>query len=107
MKSLTLNRNNTMLFAYALNLADLLFTNILVILFGISIESNIIGVWLYNNGLTDFFKIVFVGVTMYYLYRTAPIYIHRLIRNVYLCLFCYHIIIWAVITVIFLKSIGG
>lgn len=105
MKPLTLNRNNTMLFAYALNLADLLFTNLWVALAGVQAESNPIGTALYNSGLADFFKIVVVGGAMYFLHKTQCKTAQRLVLAVYLAILGLHIVTALSVGAIFLKII--
>ena len=105
MKALPLNRNNTMLFAYALNLADLLFTNLWVALAGVQAEGNPIGAALYNSGLADFFKIVVVGGAMYFLHKTQCKTAQRLVLAVYLAILGLHIVTALSVGAIFLKII--
>lgn len=47
--------------AYLLNIIDLMFTTYWVRLYGVDIEANPIGRWLYANNLAGFVKIFVVG----------------------------------------------
>ncbi len=51
-----------LLFAYILNVVDYFFTVYWVDNYGLDIESNPIGRWLFENNLAGFVKIVLVGV---------------------------------------------
>lgn len=48
-------------FAYILNVIDYIFTAFWVQKFGIEIETNPIGRWMFENDLAGAFKILFVG----------------------------------------------
>jgi hypothetical protein len=48
-------------FAYLLNIIDYLFTSHWVNLYGISVEGNPLGRWLFENGVAWVFKIFVVG----------------------------------------------
>lgn len=52
----------TLLIAYIYNILDFLFTLAWVKLYGIDIESNPIGYWMFQNNVTWFFKLVVVGI---------------------------------------------
>lgn len=54
----------TLIIAYLLNIIDYLFTAHWVNLYGISIEGNPIGRWLFENNLAGVFKIFIVGGLM-------------------------------------------
>ena len=51
----------TLLTAYALNIIDYLFTSHWVNLYGISIEGNPLGRWMYENDIAGIVKIFIVG----------------------------------------------
>ena len=51
----------TLFIAYILNIIDYLFTSYWVSLYGISIEGNPLGRWLYQNNLAGIAKIFVVG----------------------------------------------
>ena len=50
-----------LMIAYLLNIIDLIFTTHWVKLYGIGIEANPIGRWLYTNNIAGFVKIFVVG----------------------------------------------
>lgn len=58
---------------YMLNIIDLLFTNYWVKIYGIGAELNPIGVWLYNTGIAQFTKTIFVGVLLLFVWYKAEI----------------------------------
>ena len=53
-----------LIITYIFNLLDYLFTCYWISKYGIEIEFNPFGRWLYNNNLTGFFKIVVVGALL-------------------------------------------
>lgn len=54
-------------FAYLLNVADYFFTVYWVENYGLDVESNPIGRWMFENDLTGFVKIVIVGILFFIL----------------------------------------
>ena len=66
-----------LIIAYLLNIADYLFTADLVRKFGVEIEANPIGRWLFENNIAGLFKIVVVGamfVVLGYFIKRHPKY---------------------------------
>lgn len=66
---------------YILNIIDLLFTNYWVKLYGIGIELNPIGVWLYNIGITQFAKTIFVGILLLFVWYNAELKNNEFAKN--------------------------
>ena len=65
----------TLLIAYLLNIIDYLFTSYWVNLYGISIEGNPLGRWLFENNLAGIVKIFIVGgvfLLLGYLFKRYP-----------------------------------
>lgn len=95
-----------LIIAYVLNLFDLVMTNHWVRKFGVEIEGNPIGRWLYQSGIVYPVKIVGVGVLLWLLYKAVK---HRdiglenstqwwdiakwLVLSAYAALAIYHVII--------------
>ena len=59
------------LLTYLLNLFDLICTNYWITQYGLSIEANPIGRWLYENHLAVQVKVFMVGLMLLVLYDTA------------------------------------
>jgi hypothetical protein len=57
-----------LLICYAINLFDLICTNYWISLYGLSVEGNPIGRWLYENGLAVQVKVFMVGTLLLVLY---------------------------------------
>lgn len=57
-----------LIIAYALNLFDLICTNYWISLYGLSVEGNPVGRWLYENGLAVQVKVFMVGTLLLVLY---------------------------------------
>lgn len=85
------------LITYILNIIDYLFTTHWVNKFGIGIEFNPFGRWLYENNIAWVFKIMIVGILFFILYKFYDRYklariCSYVILAVYSLLFIYHII---------------
>ena len=85
-----------LLIAYALNLFDLFMTNHWVGKYGIEIEANPVGRWLFETGLAFPVKIIGIGAAMFALYaciKRKPQYAWTswLVLAVYAALACYHL----------------
>ena len=83
--------------AYFFNIIDLIFTTHWVNKFGIDIEANPIGRWLYEKNMAWVFKIIIVGILLLILYKLCDRYklariCSYIILGVYSLLFIYHII---------------
>ena len=83
--------------AYFFNLIDLVFTSHWVNKFGIEIEFNLFGRWLYENNIAWVFKIVIIGILFFILYKFCDRYklartCSYIVLAVYSLLFVYHII---------------
>lgn len=81
---------------YALNLFDLLATTMWVNSFGISVEGNPIGRWLYGQGLVYPVKILLVGgllIVLYFALKACPRWrwVGGLLLSVYGVLAIYHV----------------
>lgn len=69
----------TLFIAYLLNIIDYIFTSHWVDLYGINIEGNPFGRWLYENDLVGVFKIFIVGV----FFAVLGYFIHRYPKYAY------------------------
>lgn len=83
--------------AYVFNLIDLAFTTHWVNKFGIEIEFNPFGRWLYENNIAWIFKIIIVGILFFILYKLCDRYKLARISSyviliIYFLLFIYHIV---------------
>ena len=91
-----------LLIAYALNLLDLIATTRLVQKYGVEIEANPIGRWLYQTGAAYAVKVVGVGLLLLGLYHALQAkptwaWVSWLLLAVYSALALYHIIIAVII----------
>ena len=83
--------------AYFFNIIDLIFTTHWVNKFGIGIEFNPFGRWLYEKNMAWVFKIIIVGILLLILYKLCDRYklariCSYIVLAVYSLLFIYHII---------------
>lgn len=88
----------TLLIAYILNIIDYLFTAYWVRLYGIDIESNPVGYWMFENNIAWFFKFVVLGViflVLGYCIKLKPklAWVSYIPFGVYSFLVVYHLII--------------
>jgi hypothetical protein len=88
----------TLLIAYILNIIDYLFTSYWVSLYGIGIEGNPIGRWMFNYNVAWVFKIIIVGglfLLLGCLFKRYPKYkwIAYIPVAVYAVTVIYHIVI--------------
>jgi hypothetical protein len=88
----------TLFIAYLLNIIDYLFTSYWVRLYGIDIEANPIGRWMFENGVAGIYKTIIVGVLFLIL---ALLRKNKMVSLVsvgltifYALIVIYHIIIW-------------
>ena len=88
-----------LLIAYLLNIVDYLFTAHWVRLYGLEIEANPIGRWMFENNIAGAFKILVVGV----LFAVLECFIKRhpntawiayILLVVYALIAGYHIVLW-------------
>lgn len=84
--------------AYFFNIIDYLFTTHWVNKFGIEIEFNPFGRWLYENNIAWVFKIVIIGILLFILYKFCDRY--KLAR------ICSYIVL-AVYSLLFVSDIYG
>lgn len=87
-----------LLITYALNLLDLFFTTRLIRKYGVEVEANPIGRWLYETGAVYVVKIVGVGLLLLVLYFTLKAkpswgWVSWVLLAVYGALALYHIVI--------------
>lgn len=83
------------LLTYLLNLFDLICTNYWISLYGLSVEGNPIGRWLYQNHLAVPIKVFGVGFLLIFLYRYNKWnWTSWLLLAVYSILAIYHIVIF-------------
>lgn len=87
-----------LIITYLLNIADYLFTADLVRKFGIEIEGNPFGRWLFENNIAGLFKIVVVGAifaVIGYIIKKHPkaIIAAYILLGVFALLVIYHIVI--------------
>lgn len=91
-----------LLITYILNLVDLVFTTIWVKKYGIEIEANPIGRWLYEKNAAVFVKVGVVGAILFRLYKLLQLYpkwewTSWVLLAVYSALVLYHIVIFLTI----------
>lgn len=87
------------LLTYLLNLFDLICTNYWISLYGLSVEGNQFGKWLYQNHLAVQYKVVMVGIALVVLYRYNKWkWTGWLLLAVYSILAIYHIVIAIAVT---------
>lgn len=84
--------------AYALNIIDYIFTAYWVHKFGIEIEANPIGRWMFENNVAWVYKIFIVGglfaLIGYFIHREPKAVISaKILLTVFVIIFVYHIII--------------
>ena len=84
--------------AYALNIIDYIFTAYWVHKFGIEIEANPIGRWMFSHNVAWVYKIFIVGgafaVIRYFIHREPKAVISaKILLVVYLLIVAYHIVI--------------
>lgn len=84
--------------AYALNIIDYIFTAYWVHKFGIEIEANPIGRWMFENNVAWVYKIFIVGglfaLIGYFIKREPKVVISaKILLVVYLLIVVYHIVI--------------
>lgn len=89
----------TYLITYLLNLFDLICTNYWISLYGLSVEGNPIGRWLYENHLAVQVKVFMVGTLLIVLYDYAKRnpkweWVSWLLLAAYSILAIYHIVIF-------------
>ena len=93
-----------LLITYLLNIADYLFTANLVRKFGVEIEANPIGRWLFENNIAAFVKLVCIGGMLLLLYVFRRYKIARIgswiVFIVYALLTIYHIVTLIIISTI-------
>ena len=83
------------LLTYLLNLFDLICTNYWISLYGLSVEGNPIGRWLYENNLAVQVKVFMVGTLLLFLYSNPKWkWTGWLLLAVYSILAIYHIVIF-------------
>lgn len=85
-----------LIITYLLNIIDYLFTLYWVRKFGIEIEGNPIGKWMFKKKLTWLFKIVVVGILLgllavYIYFNPAAIWIAYIPLVVYIGIIIYHV----------------
>lgn len=85
--------------AYLLNIVDYIFTAILVSKYGIGIEANPFGRWLFENNIAWVFKIVIVGLlfaVLAYVIHKYPdmVFVAYILLAIFAAVVIYHIIIW-------------
>ena len=88
----------TLIIAYVLNIVDYVFTSYWVKHYGIGVETNPFGRWLFENGVAGLFKIGVVGVLfllLWALVKSAPRtgFVPYIILAVYGAITVYHSII--------------
>lgn len=84
--------------AYALNIIDYIFTAIWVAKFGIDIEVNPFGRWMFENNVAWVFKIVIVGIlfaVLAYVTRKCPdmVFVSYILLTIFAAVVIYHIVI--------------
>lgn len=87
-----------LIIAYGLNIIDYIFTAYWVHNYGVEIEGNPFGRWLFNHNIAWLFKIVIVGLIFALLWQVVQRYPKAIIAvyillGVYALLVIYHIII--------------
>lgn len=82
---------------YLLNLFDLFATQRLVNKYGLAVEANPVGQWLFNSGMVYIFKIVIVGLALAVLWKFGKnklaIVLSWVVLGIFAMLTAYHIII--------------
>ena len=81
-----------LIITYLLNIIDYLFTLYWVRKYGIEIEGNPIGRWMFSNNVAWLFKIVIIGVLL----GVVGYYVHRHPEDAYLAWIC--LIVYGLIT---------
>jgi hypothetical protein len=87
-----------LIIAYILNVIDYIFTSYWIAKFGIDIEVNPIGRWMFENNVSWVFKIIVIGllfILLWHLIKKQPnaILVAYIMLGVYGFIVLYHIII--------------